>query len=155
MQLEHIQRDGLLHSFSLRARHTLISYPCFGLAPCRENVFAYMNNPVTGEVSAGIHIPYTCRTNESSSNRFAYVVRAETQKYWEVLPCLYCFRDTPPVFSPCLLYATSGFGKRETRIGWSVVTCESSTRYWNYLEDYWPCAGKLSAVNVIDTQLTA
>ena len=28
-----------------------------------------------------------------------------------------------------------------------------STRYWNYLEDYWPCAGGLSAVNVIGTQL--
>ena len=27
------------------------------------------------------------------------------------------------------------------------------TRYWNYLEDYWPCAGGLSAVNVIGTQL--
>ena len=28
-----------------------------------------------------------------------------------------------------------------------------STRYWNYLEAYWPCAGGLSAVNAIDTQL--
>ena len=28
-----------------------------------------------------------------------------------------------------------------------------STCYWNYLEDYWPCAGGLSAVNAIDTQL--
>ena len=28
-----------------------------------------------------------------------------------------------------------------------------STHYWNYLEAYWPCAGGLSAVNAIDTQL--
>ena len=28
-----------------------------------------------------------------------------------------------------------------------------STCYWNYLEDYWPCAGGLSAVNAIGTQL--
>ena len=28
-----------------------------------------------------------------------------------------------------------------------------NTRYWNYLEAYWPCAGALSAVNAIDTQL--
>ena len=28
-----------------------------------------------------------------------------------------------------------------------------STRYWNYLEAYWPCAGGLSAANAIDTQL--
>ena len=28
-----------------------------------------------------------------------------------------------------------------------------STRCWNYLEAYWPCAGGLSAVNAIDTQL--
>ena len=31
--------------------------------------------------------------------------------------------------------------------------CEGSTRYWNYLEDYWPSAGGLSAVNAIGTQL--
>ena len=29
----------------------------------------------------------------------------------------------------------------------------SSTHYWNYLEDYWPCADGLSAVNAIGTQL--
>ena len=28
-----------------------------------------------------------------------------------------------------------------------------NTRYWNYLEDYWPCAGGLSAVNAIGTHL--
>ena len=28
-----------------------------------------------------------------------------------------------------------------------------STRYWKYLEDFWPCAGGLSAVNAIGTQL--
>ena len=28
-----------------------------------------------------------------------------------------------------------------------------STRYWNYLEDCWRCAGRLSAVNAIGTQL--
>ena len=28
-----------------------------------------------------------------------------------------------------------------------------STRYWNYLEIYWPCVGRLSAVNAIGTQL--
>ena len=34
-----------------------------------------------------------------------------------------------------------------------MVTCQVSTRYWNYLEVYWPCAGGLSAVNAIGTQL--
>ena len=28
-----------------------------------------------------------------------------------------------------------------------------STRYWDYLEDYRPCTGGLSAVNVVGTQL--
>ena len=28
-----------------------------------------------------------------------------------------------------------------------------NTRHWNCLEDYWPCTGGLSAVNVITTQL--
>ena len=31
--------------------------------------------------------------------------------------------------------------------------CKGSTNYMNYLEDYWPCAGGLSAVNAIGTQL--
>ena len=30
-----------------------------------------------------------------------------------------------------------------------------STRYGNYLEDYWPCAGGLSAVNAIGTQFAS
>ena len=38
-------------------------------------------------------------------------------------------------------------------MNWSMVTCQGSTRYCNYLEDYWPCAGGLSAVNAIGTQL--
>ena len=32
-------------------------------------------------------------------------------------------------------------------------TCKGNTRYWNYLEDCWPCAGGLSAVNAVGTQL--
>ena len=32
-------------------------------------------------------------------------------------------------------------------------TCKGSTLYWNCLEDYWPFAGGLSAVNAIGTQL--
>ena len=35
-----------------------------------------------------------------------------------------------------------------------MVIQKGSTRYWNYLEDYWPCVGGLSAVNAIgNTQL--
>ena len=51
--------------------------------------------------------------------------------------------------------ATSGCGKREAHIliDWSIVTCKCSTRYWNYLEVLWPCAGGLSAVNAIGAQL--
>ena len=42
--------------------------------------------------------------------------------------------------------------ERCTLIGpWRYL--KGSTRYWNYLEVYWPCAGRLSAVNAIDTQL--
>ena len=32
-------------------------------------------------------------------------------------------------------------------------TRTGNTRYWNYLEDYWPCAGEFLAVNAIGTQL--
>ena len=34
-----------------------------------------------------------------------------------------------------------------------MVTCQGSTRYWNYHEVYWPCAGGLSAANAVGTQL--
>ena len=47
-----------------------------------------------------------------------------------------------------------GRGKRDTHVDWSMVICKCSTRYWNYLEDYWPCAGGLSATNAIGTQLS-
>ena len=40
----------------------------------------------------------------------------------------------------------------EANINWSMVICQGSTRS-NYLEVYWPCAGGLSAVNAIGTQL--
>ena len=47
-----------------------------------------------------------------------------------------------------------GSGKREAPKKWSKgITCKGSTRYRNYLEDYWPCAGGLSAVNAIGTHL--
>ncbi|CAN0236523.1 unnamed protein product, partial [Ascophyllum nodosum] len=51
------------------------------------------------------------------------------------------------------LHTNSGYGKREAHINWSVVKPEGSTHYLNYLEDYWPSAGGLSAVNAIGTQL--
>ena len=42
----------------------------------------------------------------------------------------------------------SGREKR-TKVG----PCKGGTRYSNYLDDYWLCAGGLSAVNAIGTQL--
>ena len=32
-------------------------------------------------------------------------------------------------------------------MNWSVLNCQRSTHYLNYLEIYWPCAGGLSALN--------
>ena len=51
------------------------------------------------------------------------------------------------------LHTNSGFGERAVHIDWFVVACKSSTCYWNYLENYWPFVGGLSALNAIDTQL--
>ena len=51
------------------------------------------------------------------------------------------------------LHTNSGFGKRAAHIDWFMVACKSSICYWNYLEDNWPCAGGLSAMNPNDTQL--
>ena len=49
----------------------------------------------------------------------------------------------------------SGCGKwRRVSIGPMVKPEKARTvRYWNYLEDYWPCAGVLSAGNAIGTQM--
>ena len=61
-------------------------------------------------------------------------------------------RSLQPILSACPLHNNnSGCGKREVHI--ITVTCKGSTRYWNYLKDYWPCAGGLSAVSAIGTQL--
>ena len=50
-------------------------------------------------------------------------------------------------------HINSGCGKREAHIKWSMVTCKGSSRYWNYLEGYLFCAGGLSVVNTLVTQL--
>ena len=52
------------------------------------------------------------------------------------------------------LYIVCLYGKRKAHINWStVIPDKCSTRYWNYLEGYWPYAAGLSAVNAIGTQL--
>ena len=38
-------------------------------------------------------------------------------------------------------------------MNWSMVTRKGSIRYWNYLEDNWPCVGGLSTMNAIRTHL--
>ena len=43
--------------------------------------------------------------------------------------------------------------EREGYINWSMMTCKKATLVRNYLEVYWPCAGGLSAVSAIGTQL--
>ena len=58
----------------------------------------------------------------------------------------------PPVLSACPLHTNSGCGKeRRILIGpwWSAQAAPVR----NYLEDYWPCAGGLSEMNAIGTQL--
>ena len=42
--------------------------------------------------------------------------------------------------------------EREANINWPMVTCQGSTRS-ELPEVYWPCAGGLSGVNAIGTQL--
>ncbi|CAN0356024.1 unnamed protein product, partial [Ascophyllum nodosum] len=46
-----------------------------------ENVYAYLNDPLTSEVSAGIQIAYSCMTNESSSYYFTYVGIGVTKEH--------------------------------------------------------------------------
>ena len=58
----------------------------------------------------------------------------------------------PPVLSTCPLHTNNGCGKeRRILIGpWGPA---NAALVRNYLEVYWPCAGGLSAVNAIGTQL--
>ena len=46
-----------------------------------------------------------------------------------------------------------GVGKRGAHINWSMVTCQGAALVRNYLEVYRPCAGGLSALKAIGTQL--
>ena len=57
-----------------------------------------------------------------------------------------------PVLSTCPFHTDSGCGKeRRILIGpWGPA---KAALVRNYLEVYWPCAGGLSAVNAIGTQL--
>ena len=43
--------------------------------------------------------------------------------------------------------------EREAHINWSMGRPAKAALVRNYLEDYWPCAGGLSAVNAVGTQL--
>ena len=57
-----------------------------------------------------------------------------------------------PVLSTCPLHTNSGCGKeRRILIGPWLPAKAALVR--NYLEGYWRCAGGLSAVNAIGTQL--
>ena len=58
----------------------------------------------------------------------------------------------PPVLSTSPLHTNSGCGK-ERRIIIGPWGFAKAAPVWNYLEVYWPCAGGLSAVNAIGTQL--
>ena len=60
--------------------------------------------------------------------------------------------DIPPVLSTCPLHTISGCGK-ERRILIGPWWPANAALVRNYLEVYWPCAGGLSAVNAIGTQL--
>ena len=42
-----------------------------------------------------------------------------------------CLAGFIHVLSTCPLHTTSGCGKKEAHINWSMVTCQDSTRYWN------------------------
>ena len=57
-----------------------------------------------------------------------------------------------PILSSCSLHTNSGCGKRR-RILVGPWRPAKATFVQNYLEVYWACAGKLSAVNAIGMQL--
>ena len=64
------------------------------------------------------------------------------------------FRCVQNFVSKPKLHTNSRWGKREARKNGSMmIGCKGSTRYSNYLEDYWPCAGGLSVGNAIGTQM--
>ena len=53
---------------------------------------------------------------------------------------------------PTVLYTNSGCG-RERRMLIGLQGLAKAAPVWNYVEVYWPCAGELSVVNAIGTQL--
>ena len=66
-------------------------------------------------------------------------------------PILYC---SPRILSTCPVHTNNGCGKREAQINWSMVVCkEAAPVTGTTFEDYWLCAGGLSAVNAIGVHL--
>ncbi|CAN0315183.1 unnamed protein product, partial [Ascophyllum nodosum] len=47
----------------------------------KENIYVFLNDPLTDTVSAGIQVPYSCMTNESSSHFFTYVGIGVTKQH--------------------------------------------------------------------------
>ena len=79
--------------------------------------------------------------------------------FWQLFPWGWMLLDltnintnTPPVISTCPLHNNSGCGK-ERRILIGPWWPAKAALVLNYLDVYWPCAGGLSAVNAIGTQL--
>ena len=67
---------------------------------------------------------------------------------------LHLLVSDPPPFYEHAHFKHSGRGKREAHtINWSMVARKMAALVWNKLEVYSPCAGGLSAVNAIGTQL--
>ena len=86
---------------------------------------------------------------------------ADHEQDWQPYPvdpycCYMCDHTialhTYPVISTCPRHTNSGCEK-ERRIFIGPWGPAKAAPVWNYLEVYWPCAGGLSAVNAIGTQL--
>ena len=69
------------------------------------------------------------------------------------VPMAFTAKSPPAQGQPVILIHTNSRCGKERRILIGPRRCKGSTRYWNYLEVYWPCAGWLSAVNAIGTHL--
>ena len=77
----------------------------------------------------------------------------------DIICIIYRFRAYRKGKIICVVLASAtitGVGKESrTALLLLVITSKKAvnTCYWNCLEDYWPCAGELSVVNAIGTQL--
>ena len=117
---------------------------------CALGLYA-LNGHISVEARLLAHIPRLTSVKRVRRNHWLLSNLAWQYPYHTLPTFSVAHMSTPPILSTCPLYTR--YGEKEAHINWFMMIGKGSTHYWNYIEDYWPCAGVLSTVNANRIQL--